>query len=106
MITKVRPVQIHEQVLTKKASLRQDSIRSAHFSLLSEGSVVETSTSFKPRDIKYSEIMSYYNPKWLAAVGFVASMFASLSLPLFGLVLSYYVFMLSKLAGEPTNLAI
>jgi len=47
------------------------------------------------RDIEFSEIMEYYKPTWLAWAGFTASVFASLSLPLFGFVLSKYIFVLS-----------
>lgn len=47
------------------------------------------------RDIEFSEIMEYYKPTWLAWAGFTASVFASLSLPLFGFVLSNYIFVLS-----------
>lgn len=43
----------------------------------------------------YSEIMNYYSPKWMAAVGFVASIFASFQLPMFGFVLSQYVYLLA-----------
>ena len=39
--------------------------------------------------------MQYYDSKGLAIAGFIASMFASLSLPLFGLVLSKYIFVLA-----------
>jgi hypothetical protein len=39
--------------------------------------------------------MEYYKPTWLAAAGFTASVFASLSLPMFGYVLSQYIFVLS-----------
>lgn len=76
-------------------------MKSGHASLLSEGSFVETSKSFKPRDIKYSEIMNYYQPKWLAIVGFIASIFAAFSLPMFGFVLSKYVFLLPKYPTDP-----
>jgi len=48
------------------------------------------------RDVTYSEIMRYYSPKWMAVVGFIASIFASFSLPMFGFVLSQYVFLLTK----------
>jgi hypothetical protein len=47
------------------------------------------------REVTYSQIMSFYSPKWMAAVGFVASVFASFSLPMFGFVLSQYVFLLA-----------
>ena len=44
--------------------------------------------------------MKYYNPTWPAIAGFIASVFASLSLPLFGFVLSQYIFTLA-MYGNP-----
>ena len=44
--------------------------------------------------------MQYYEPKSLAVAGFISSVFASLSLPLFGLVLSKYIFTLA-MYGDP-----
>lgn len=56
---------------------------------MSEGSFNEIAfPKFEYRSIKYSEIMSYYSPTWLAAVGFTASVFAAFQLPIFGFVLS------------------
>lgn len=52
------------------------------------------------REVTNTEIMDYYEPKWLAYAGFTASVFASLSLPLFGLVLSKYIFTLA-MYGNP-----
>ena len=40
------------------------------------------------RDIKMREIMSMYDPKWMAIVGILASFVTSFSLPMFGFVLS------------------
>ena len=39
--------------------------------------------------------MRYYSPKWVAVVGMIASIIAAFSLPLFGYILSNYVFVLS-----------
>jgi len=50
--------------------------------------------------VTYSEIMSYYSPKWLAVVGFIASVFAAFQLPMFGFVLSKYIFVF---ALDPTS---
>lgn len=48
--------------------------------------------------------MEYYKPTWLAAAGFCASVFASLSLPMFGFVLSQYIFVLSMYGtSTPTS---
>lgn len=82
---------------------RVDSIRSVRsdvsgMSILSEGSQINNSKSrekeFVPRQPTYSEIMTHYNPKWLAYSGFTASFFCSFSLPMFGFVLSRYIFLL------------
>ena len=55
------------------------------------------------RDVTFSEIMEYYKPTWLAVAGFVASVFASLSLPIFGFVLSKYIFVLSDYGVKPLH---
>ena len=47
------------------------------------------------REIALKEIMQYYTPRWMAVAGFVASCFAALNLPLFGYILSRYVFVLA-----------
>lgn len=52
------------------------------------------------RDIDFNEIMEYYKPTWLATAGFTASVFASLSLPMFGFVLSKYIFVLSMFGDK------
>lgn len=39
--------------------------------------------------------MKYYSPAWMAIVGFLSSIVASLQLPLFGFILSRYVFVLA-----------
>lgn len=48
------------------------------------------------RDVTYSEIMKNYKPTHYAALGFAASVLASLSLPIFGFVLSKYIFVLAQ----------
>lgn len=52
------------------------------------------------REVTYSEIMKDYKPTSLAVAGFIFSTVASLQLPLFGLVLSKYIFILA-LPGLP-----
>ena len=52
-------------------------------------------SGFEYRDVAYSEMMEYYNPKWYAVIGFIASIFASMRLPLFGFVLSKFIFILA-----------
>ena len=51
------------------------------------------------REITYGEIMKYYKPFWYAVAGFCASVIASLNLPLFGFVLSEFIFVLGKQIG-------
>lgn len=50
----------------------------------------------KQREITYGEIMKYYRPFWYAVAGFCASVIASLNLPVFGFVLSEFIFVLAK----------
>jgi hypothetical protein len=40
--------------------------------------------------------MKEYKPKWLAGIGLIASLGASLSMPAFGYVLSQYMFLLTR----------
>jgi hypothetical protein len=78
------PTPISPNYLTSSSKLIDEDLK---------GSFAET----EYRDISYTEMMSYYTPKWVAYAGFVASIFASLSLPCFGFVLSRYIFLLAKL---------
>lgn len=48
------------------------------------------------RNVGYKEIMSDYKPKWLAIVGLLASFGASLAMPIFGYVLSQFIFVLTR----------
>jgi hypothetical protein len=43
------------------------------------------------RDITSTEMMSYYDPKYLAWVGFVASVACAFGQPFFGFILSMYI---------------
>ena len=54
------------------------------------------------RSVEFQEIMEYYKPTQLAIIGFLASVVCSLSLPLFGFVLSKYIFVLSEYDGDKT----
>jgi hypothetical protein len=92
----VQEVKTVSKEIFNRDSLINSSQRELTSSVLSD-STPEQSSSFKPREISYSEIMSYYSPKWLAGVGFVASIFASFQLPMFGFVLSRYMFVLYDL---------
>ena len=47
------------------------------------------------REIKLKEMMKYYTPKWMAIVGFLASVASAFQLPMFGFILSQYVFVLA-----------
>ena len=40
------------------------------------------------RDIKLGEMMKYYTPRWMAVVGFLASIASAFQLPMFGFILS------------------
>lgn len=48
------------------------------------------------REIPYHEIMKYMTPKYLQPIGMIASFLASLSLPMFGYILSQYMFLLAN----------
>ena len=48
-----------------------------------------------PAEIKLSEMMRYYTPQWMAVAGFVASVVCAFTLPMFGYILSQYVFVLA-----------
>jgi len=78
-----------KNLLTRRIS----SVSSASAS--TNGSFLLDAQASEYRDVKYSEMMTYYEPKWLAIVGTIASAFASLQLPLFGFVLSQYIFLLA-----------
>ena len=47
------------------------------------------------RDIKLTEMMRYYTPKWMAWAGLAASVASAFQLPMFGYILSQYVFVLA-----------
>ena len=47
------------------------------------------------RDIKLKEMMQYYTPRWLAWCGFFASVASAFQLPMFGFILSQFVFVLA-----------
>lgn len=64
-----------------------------------EGTVALESADKEQREITYGEIMKYYRPFWYAVAGFCASVIASLNLPLFGFVLSEFIFVLAKPIG-------
>lgn len=53
------------------------------------------------RKISSREMMTYYTPCWLGVIGIVASMLASLQLPLFGLLLSKMLFVLMLDINDP-----
>jgi hypothetical protein len=80
------------------AKERSSSIRSDISMTPSElgGEVKDKDMIPEYRDIEFNEIMEYYKPTWLAYAGFGASVLASLSLPMFGFVLSKYIFVLSS----------
>ena len=77
---------------------RTESMKSvSELSISSNGSFMKDGTRIQPnyRDIPLKEIMRYYTPKWMAVVGIFASVCSSFQLPMFGFILSQYVFVFS-----------
>lgn len=77
---------------------RTESMKSiSEISLSSSGSFTKDGVRLPPqyRDIKLSEIMRYYTPKWMAVIGIFASIASAFQLPMFGYCLSQYVFVLA-----------
>ena len=62
----------------------------SEISLESTNTMNRNGERIKPhyRDIPLSEMMRYYQPKWLAYVGFIASIMSAFQLPMFGFILS------------------
>lgn len=54
----------------------------------------ELQKQLKSRSVKFTEIMKDYAPRWLSISGVIASIFCSLQMPLFGFVLSKFIFVL------------
>ena len=73
------------------------SVRSSSVSIAEIDGIIpiEPENGKAHREITYGEIMKYYNPFWYAVAGFCASVIASLNLPLFGFVLSEFIFVLA-----------
>lgn len=55
----------------------------------------------KYREIKLQEMMRYYTPRWMAVVGLLASIASAFQLPMFGFILSQYVFVLAMQHDTP-----
>ena len=49
--------------------------------------------------------MQYYTPKWMAYVGILASVASAFQLPMFGYILSQYVFVLALPIDTPQERA-
>lgn len=89
--------------MQKRRDSRKDSVRGRRNSNLSESILSELSneeaarSNLRPhyRDIKLKEMMQYYTPKWMAVVGIFASIASAFQLPMFGYILSQYVFVLA-----------
>ena len=47
------------------------------------------------------EIMAFYKPKWVIAVGILSSLATSIQLPLFGYILSKVIFILMEPPESP-----
>lgn len=56
------------------------------------------------RDVKLKEMMKYYTPRWMAVVGILASIASAFQLPMFGFILSQYVFVLAMPVDTPANI--
>ena len=69
----------------------------SELSLGSQASFDDEGQHIKPhyRDITLTEMMKYYTPQWMAVVGFFASVASAFQLPMFGYILSQYVFVLA-----------
>jgi len=57
------------------------------------------------REIKLKEMMQYYTPMWMAYVGILASVASAFQLPMFGYILSQYVFVLALPIDTPQERA-
>ena len=57
------------------------------------------------REITMTEMMKMYDPKWMAWVGLFASFIHAFSLPMFGFVLSQYIFVLDLPLDSPDDVA-
>lgn len=88
--------------MSKRASLHSQSVVSAESAI----EAFDEKKEVKEREISISEIMGYQNPKWMAWVGFGASIAASFQLPMFGFILSKYVFALALPFDTPENLEV
>lgn len=87
----------NSSVARRRTSKKQGSLKDRANSDVSLASFVETRPPIKQeyRDITLKEMMSYYTPKYMAVIGFLASVAAAFQLPLFGYILSQYVFVLA-----------
>ena len=91
---------------SKKASTLSD-MSVSEISLGSVASFDKDGARIPPlyRDIKLKEMMRYYTPKWMAVVGFLASIASAFQLPMFGFILSQYVFVLAMKIDTPEERA-
>ena len=55
------------------------------------------------REITMREMMKLYNPKWVTYVGLLASLAHGATLPIFGFVLSKYIFLLADPHSSPAE---
>jgi hypothetical protein len=56
------------------------------------------------RDIGMMEMMSHYEPTWIAVVGILASFATSFALPMVGYALSSFIFVLDLPIDTPENM--
>lgn len=75
----------------------------SEMSLESTTSMHRDGTRIRPeyRDVPLKEMMKYYTPRWMAVVGLFASVVSAFQLPMFGYILSQFVFVLALPLDTP-----
>ena len=75
-------------------------------SMDSTTSMHKDGTRIRPqyRDVPLKEMMRYYTPRWMAVVGILASVVSAFQLPMFGYILSQYVFVLALPIDTPDEI--
>lgn len=75
--------------------------------MVSTASMHRDGTRIRPqyRDVPLKEMMKYYTPRWMAVVGLFASVVSAFQLPMFGYILSQFVFVLALPLDTPDQIA-
>lgn len=78
----------------------------SEMSMESTTSMHKDGTRIRPqyRDVPLKEMMRYYTPRWMAVVGILASVVSAFQLPMFGYILSQYVFVLALPIDTPDEI--